>query len=194
MPWQSCPESLRVIRECALFAATALLAACASSPPAALPLPSAQGAVGASLIQPASGTPRMDLARNRRFIHPNLETSTLPDYPADLLASGLAPVVVCVDAVIDVAGLVSAARVRRDDDCAPPVDLDTAAFEASALQAVRSWNYAPALLCEAPPDFDGDDACQAADAVETPTAVRLSYAFRFSQQAGTPQVERVGGR
>ena len=184
-----------MIRECALFAATVLLTACASSPPpAALPPPSAQGAVGESLIQPASGARRMDLARNRRFIHPNLETSTLPDYPADLLALRLAPVVVCVDAVIDVAGLVSAARVRRDDDCAPPVDLDTAAFEASALQAVHSWNYAPALLCEAPPDFDGDDACQAADAVETPTAVRLSYAFRFSQQAGTPQVERVGGR
>ena len=28
--------------------------------------------------------------------------------------------------------------------------------------------------------------------VETPTAVRLSYAFRFSQTAGRPEVERMG--
>lgn len=136
----------------------------------------------------------MAAARNRRFIHPNLETPTLPTYPHGMLALRLAPLVVCVDAVIDATGAVSAAAVRSDEDCAPPVDVDTAAFEASALQTVRSWTYSPALLCVAPADFDGDDACQAEGVVESPTAVRLSYAFRFSQQAGVPQVERVGGQ
>lgn len=136
----------------------------------------------------------MDIAPNRRFIHPNLETPTLPVYPPGMLALRLAPLVVCVDAVIDVTGAVSAAAVRTDGDCALPVGIDTTAFEASALQTVRTWTYGPALLCVAPADFDGDDDCQADDVVETPTAVRLSYAFRFSQQAGTPQVERLGGR
>lgn len=136
----------------------------------------------------------MDIARNRRFIHPNLETSTLPAYPPGMLALRLAPLMICVDAVIDATGAVSAAAVRTDGVCALPVGIETTAFEASALQTVRSWSYGPALLCVAPDDFDGDDACQADDVVETPTAVRLSYAFRFSQQAGTPQVERLGGR
>jgi len=44
----------------------------------------------------------------------------------------------------------------------------------------------------APEDFEGSDPCVAEHVVETPIAVRLSYAFRFSQSAGTPQVERVG--
>lgn len=134
----------------------------------------------------------MQAVRNRRFIHPNLETATVPVYPAGPLALRLPPVVICVDAAIDAAGVVAAAAVRSDADCAQPAEVDTAAFEASALQAVRSWTYAPALLCVAPDDFDGTDPCQAEDAVETPTAVRLSYAFRFSQDAGAPQVERLG--
>lgn len=102
------------------------------------------------------------------------------------------PVVVCIDAAIDATGAVSAAAPRTDADCAPPEDVEIATFIDAALAAVRQWTYAPALLCVAPGTFEGTDACQADDVVETPTAVRLSYAFRFSQQAGTPEVERIG--
>jgi len=175
-----------------LLACAAGLAGCASSPPIEAPEPPAQGAVGASLIAPAADTRRMDAVRHQRFIHPNLDIAAMPAYPQDLLPLRLAPVLVCVDAVIDVEGLVSAAAPRIDGECAPPADLDTAAFVASALDAVRTWTYAPALLCVAPEDFEGGDPCVATGVVETATAVRLSYAFRFSQSAGTPQVERVG--
>lgn len=116
----------------------------------------------------------------------------MPVYPAAQLALRLAPVLVCVDAAIDATGAVSAAAPRTDADCAPPAGIEIDPFTASALTAVRSWTYAPALLCVAPESFDGDDACQAAGVIETPTAVRLSYAFRFSQHAGTPEVERIG--
>lgn len=180
------------MRRAFVLALVASVAGCASSPPVAMSEAPAQGAVGAALIAPAADTRRMDAVRHQRFIHPNPDSATLPVYPEDRLPLRLDPVVVCVDAVIDVEGLVSAAVPRSDDACAPPAGIDTAAFVASALAAVRNWTYAPALLCVAPEDFVGDDPCMAEHVVETPTAVRLSYAFRFSQSAGTPQVERVG--
>jgi len=171
------------------------LAGCASVPPVApveLIEPPLQGAVGASLMEPAADTRRMDMQRNRRFIHPNLDMpAAMPVYPADQLALRFAPVVVCIDAAIDATGAVAAAAPRTDADCALPEAIEIAPFTDAALAAVRQWTYAPALLCVAPEPFDGTDACQAEGVVETPTAVRQSYAFRFSQQAGTPEVERV---
>jgi len=185
-----------VTRRLAAFVCVAGLLGCASRPQGAAtgPVePPPQGAVGASLIEPAADTRRMERLRHRRFIHPNLDTpAVMPVYPPEQLALRLTPVVVCIDAAIDAGGAVSAVAPRADGDCVPPVDVDIAMFIDAALAAVRAWTYAPALLCEAPEDFDGDDACQADGALETPTAVRLSYAFRFSQHAGTPEVERIG--
>ena len=105
---------------------------------------------------------------------------------------GAPPMPATVDAAIDATGAVVAAAPRTDADCALPETIEIAPFTDAALAAVRRWTYAPALLCVAPETFDGTDACQADGVIETPTAVRLSYAFRFSQQAGTPEVERVG--
>lgn len=185
-----------MIRCAGALACAVALAGCAASAPVLAPEPPpplAQGAVGATLIAPAAGTRRMEPARNRRFIHPNLESpAPLPLYPPALLPQRLEPIVVCVDAVIGVEGVVTAAAPRLDAECAPPTDMETTAFVDAALLAVRAWTYAPALLCVAPDSFDGDDACQAEGVVETPTAVRLSYAFRFSQAGGTPDVERIG--
>lgn len=182
-----------MIGRAAALVCIAGLAGCASAPPVAPVQPPPQGAVGASLMEPAADTRRMEMQRNRRFIHPNLDMpAAMPVYPADQLALRLAPVVVCIDAAIDATGAVSAAAPRTDADCVPSADIEIPAFIDAALAAVRQWTYAPALLCVAPETFDGTDACQADGVIETPTAVRLSYAFRFSQQAGTPEVERVG--
>ena len=183
-------------RRAAFFACTILLAGCATTPPiepvgqaASAP----QGAVGASLIAPPADARRMAADPSRRFIHPNLDAdAALPVYPAAQLAHRWRPVVVCVDVAIDAAGMVAAAAARTDGDCAAPEDLPIAPFAEAALTAVRSWTYAPALLCVAPVGAAGGDPCQSPDVVETPTAVRLSYAFRFSQHDGTPEVERVG--
>ena len=185
-----------MIRCIGWFVCIAGLVGCASAPsiaPVQPPEPPPQGAVGASLIEPAADTRRMETQRNRRFIHPNLDMpSAMPVYPVDQLPLRLAPVVVCIDAAIDATGAVSAAAPRADADCAAPEGVEIAPFVDASLIAVRQWTYAPALLCVAPATFEGTDACQADEVVETPTAVRLSYAFRFSQRAGTPEVERIG--
>lgn len=185
-----------MIRCAGVLVCAVALAGCAASELVSTPEPPprlAQGVVGATLIAPAAGTRRMEPVRNRRFIHPNLESpAPLPVYPPALLPQRLEPIVVCVDAVIGVAGAVTATAPRLDGECALRADVDTTAFVDAALAAIRAWTYAPALLCVAPDNFEGEDACSADDVVETPTAVRLSYAFRFSQTDGTPDVERVG--
>lgn len=113
-------------------------------------------------------------------------------YPDVQLTRRLPPVLVCVDVAIDATGVVTAASPRSDAVCTPDLDArDTDAFRIAAVHAVRGWTYPPALLCVAPVDFTGGDACLATGSVETPTAVRLSYAFRFSQRAGRPHVERA---
>lgn len=93
---------------------------------------------------------------------------------------------------MDAAGQVTALAPRQDGDCAAASSDDTAAFVDAVRIAVAGWRDAPALLCEAPAGYGGDDAGAAEGRVETPTAVRLSYAFRFSQTGGQPEVERVG--
>lgn len=170
-----------------------LLTACTSAPVVSEPAPAPTGAVGATLLAPAADTRRMVLAPNRRFLHPNLDgEGALPVYPEKVLARRLPPVTVCVDVVIDAAGQVTAVAPRQDGDCVAASSDDTAAFLDAVRIAVAEWRYAPALLCEAPAGYAGDDACAAEGMVETPTAVRLSYAFRFSQTAGRPEVERMG--
>ena len=172
-----------------------LLAACTSAPMVTepTPVPAPTSAVGATLLAPAAETRRMVLAPNRRFLHPNLESEgALPVYPENVLARRLPPVTVRVDVVIDAVGQVTAVAQRQDGDCAAAASDDTATFLDAVRIAVAGWRYAPALLCEAPAGYAGDDACAAEGMVETPTAVRLSYAFRFSQTAGRPEVERMG--
>ncbi|KLJ01311.1 hypothetical protein [Luteimonas sp. FCS-9] len=171
-----------------------LLAGCASVPvpPEPPPAPPARGEVGAALLAPEGDTHRMALGRHQRFVYPTLEQpAALPAYPAELLPLRLPPVEVCVDVVVGTQGQVTAAAERADARCTMPGDVpDRAAFVAPTLAAVRAWTYWPAALCTAPDGFDGSDPCSAADATETPTPVRLSYAIRFRQHDGVPVVER----
>lgn len=149
------------------------------------------GAVGASLLQPAAGSRRLALDERQRFIYPTLESpAPLPAYPDALLPRRLAPVEVCVEVIVGEAGEVMAAAAREDPDCAWPDAAWREAFLAPTLEAVRTWRYWPALLCTAPAGFTGTDPCIADGVVETPTAVRLSYAIRFSQVEGSPVVQR----
>lgn len=133
----------------------------------------------------------MALARHERFVYPTLEAPVaMPPYPAALLPERLAPVDVCVDVVVGADGDVGAVTEREDADCARAPDGLHAAFVEPTHDAIRAWRYMPALRCTAPLEYAGDDSCSADGVVETAVPVRLSYAIRFSQRDGTPQVER----
>lgn len=158
------------------------------------PLPPSEaeriGEVGMEIVPPPAGATRMQLPQSQRFVFPDVEEPVaLPVYPVELLQARLAPLRLCVEADIGADGLVMAARPRVDEDCADgPVRQE---FSTAAVEAVRRWVFAPALLCKAP-DERVEDPCLHPQVEEVPTPVRLSYAFRFSQRDGEPVVEQVG--
>ncbi|MCD9027646.1 hypothetical protein LDO26_05420 [Luteimonas sp. BDR2-5] len=175
-----------LLAACAAF----LLAACRTTPAPEPERPNL-GEVGAELMQPAVGATRMALAAGQRFVFPNLTgPAALPEYPPELLPLRLDPVVACADVVIGDDGLVREVLPRTEHCEGAGTSPHQPAFEAATREAVLGWEYAPALVCQAPAGFTGDDACTAEGMVETPTAVRLSYLFRFSQRDGVPEVER----
>ena len=168
-----------------------VLAGCRSAPVAEAP---AVGSVDVSLVTPPAGASRLQLDSSEAFVFPNLiEPVAMPAYPPDLLPLRLAPVELCVEVTISADGLVSAARRRVDEACPDGSGTHDARFDAALLDAVGQWTYDPALVCRTPDRRPSKDACAEPDAVETPTALRLSYAFRFSQQDGRPSVELRGG-
>ena len=174
----------------ALFAILAF-AGCRSAPVAEAP---AVGSVGVALVTPPAGATRMQLDSSQAFVFPNLvEPVAMPAYPQDLLPLRLDPLELCVEVTISAEGAVSAAKRRVDEACPGVAGTHEEHFTAALLDAVGQWTYDPALVCRTPDGRPSKDACAEPDAVETPTALRLSYAFSFSQRDGQPSVELRGG-
>ena len=167
------------------------LAGCRSVPVAEAP---AVGSVGVALVTPPADAAPMQLESSEGFVFPNLiEPVAMPEYPPDLLPLRLDPLELCVDVTISAEGLVSAAKRRIDDMCPGVAGEHEERFAAALLETVGQWTYDPALVCRTPDARASAHACAEPDVLETPTALRLSYAFRFSQQDGRPAVELRGG-
>ena len=175
---------------CALSLLLAALPGCRSVPvDDAPPL----GSVDVALVVPPPGATRMQLDASQRFVYPNLvEPVAMPAYPEELLPLRLAPLELCVEVVITGDGSVGDARRRIDAECPGEAGPHEARFAQLLREAVMQWTYDPALVCSTPDGRPSEDACAEPDAVETPVALRLSYAFGFSQEAGRPTVEMRG--
>lgn len=167
--------------------AAAGMGGCRTTPPAPPPAPVAS--VEATLVPPPAGASRLQLDASQAFVFPQLLESALPAYPPGLLALRLAPVEVCVAVDIDADGRVGAVSWRRDASCAAGETPHVARFAEAVEQAVRLWTYDPALVCRTSDGRAVEDACAEPDAIDTPVALRLSYAFVFSQQDGRPSVQ-----
>ncbi|WP_202839989.1 hypothetical protein [Luteimonas saliphila] len=151
--------------------------------------------VDVALMPPPAGAARMQLDASQAFVFPQLLESPMPAYPADVLALRLPPVELCVEVDIGSEGSVTDVSPRSDESCRALAEPQHATRFADAVaQAVRLWRYDPALVCRTPDGRAVADACAEADAVETPVALRLSYAFAFSQQDGKPKVELASGK
>ena len=174
----------------AMIVLLAALAACRSMPvDEASPL----GSVDVALVVPPPGATRMQLDPGQRFIYPDLvEPVAMPEYPGELLVLRLEPLELCVEVVIAETGAVSQARRRIDAECPGEAGPHEARFAQLLQDAVLQWTYEPALVCSTPDGRASEDACAEPDAVETPVALRLSYAFGFSQDQGRPSVEMRG--
>lgn len=153
------------------------------------------GSVDVAIVVPPPGATRLALESSQAFVFPNLEPPVaMPDYPEELLPLRLAPLELCVEVDIAATGEVAAARRRIDAQCPMDAGEHEARFAAAMLDAVAGWRFEPALVCATPDGRASGDACAEPDAIETPTALRLSYAFHFSQHDGRASVELSSGR
>ena len=177
-PWRALATTLLVV---------ALLAGCRSKPEVASP---PVGSVDVALVPPPMGAARLALESSQAFVFPNLlEPVAIPAYPGDLLSLRLEPMTLCVEVVISERGDVSGVTRRIDDTCPDDAGTHETQFAQAMQAAVLQWRYDPALICRTPDGRPSGDACAEPDALESPTALRLSYAFEFSQHDGKPTVE-----
>ncbi|MDH7453456.1 hypothetical protein QF205_10305 [Luteimonas composti] len=165
------------------------LAACRTVP-ADPPPPVAN--VEVALVPPPPGATRMQLEASQAFVFPLLVESELPVYPPDLLALRLAPQTLCVEVDIDADGVVGDVRPREGVQC-PGTGPHRARFAALLEESVRRWRFDPALVCRTSDGRASPDACAEPDSIDTPVALRLSYAVVFSQEDGQPVVELASG-
>jgi len=171
-----------------MLALIATQSGCRSVPEAG---PAPRGSVDMALVPPAAGTTRLQLASSQRFVYPNLlEPAAMPDYPQELLPLRLDPMVLCVEVVISEAGGVSGVARRIDGACPDEAGPHEPRFTQVLQEALSRWTYDPALVCHTPDGRPSGNACAEPDAKEVPTALRLSYAFYFSQEDGRPSVQR----
>lgn len=167
----------------------ACLAGCRTTP---VEPPPPVASVDVALVPPPPGATRLELDPGQAFVYPLLVESRMPEYPADLLALRLPPHTLCVDVDIDAHGQVSAVRHRDGADC-PASGPQQPRFAALLEDAVRRWRFDPALVCRTPDRRPSADPCAEPDVIETPVALRLSYAVVFSQEDGQPVVELASG-
>ena len=149
--------------------------------------------VEVAVVPPPPGAARMQLDASEAFVFPLLVESELPVYPPELLALRLAPQTLCVEVDIGADGLVDNVRHREGAEC-PGTGPHRSRFAALLEDAVRRWRFDPALVCRTSDGRASPDACAEPDSIDTPVALRLSYAIIFSQEDGQPVVELATGR
>jgi len=109
--------------------------------------------------------------------------SPSPRFPENAKQTAVA---VCVEIEVSEEGLVRAARqIEASPDCEARGTQASAAFFPAVREAVESWSFFGAAVCE----YEIDEAqCDHGTARLTPVAVKLAYRFEFSQAKGTRQV------
>ncbi len=171
----------------------ALLAGCATRSPVATNdhHDTHSGQVGMRDISGMIAQPsRMQLAENESFLVPlEDDGNALPEYPAALLAQGLAPQAVCFRVGIERDGrVVSSSEAIAPPDCPAPGAVDPAFFDA-VKRAVSRWRYEPGLRCVFPDARTKEDTVGSCGGyTEVPEAVTLTYRFVFEQRDGRGSV------
>lgn len=171
---------------------------CASAPPApaptvppaeqAAPPPKPSGAVGRELLSASAP------AANTVVVHEELvpptpdETLAAPVYPEEALQAKAEGDVV-VQLLVDTSGRI--VQISDSPKAASTTGPFAAAFRRAVEQAVRSWQFAPAMVETVRPGKDNDqDGKPDYSIVESrsATAVHLHYRFTFRIVAGQGRV------
>ena len=146
------------------------------------------------------GGDRVELESRELFVMPIALASPEPVFPET--AVGSVDVEVCVEVWLSADGDVT--RVAPFDatpECAPGGDPAVRDYARAVGDALRRWEFTPAMICEFPPELlarrdEGD--CRGPEITVRRVPVRLNYAFTFSSRDGKRRVgvarQRVSGR
>lgn len=138
--------------------------------------------VDTAMILPA-GAERTRMKPGEKFLMPVPVESPSPRFPE---AATQPAVHICVEIVVSEEGLVGPVRqIDTSPDCESPGSEASAMFFPPVREAVETWTYFGAALCEYATD---ESQCDQGFARLTPVAVKLAYRFEFSQAKGTRRV------
>ena len=138
--------------------------------------------VDTAMILPA-GAERTRMKPGEKFLMPAPIESASPRFPE---AAKQANVNVCVEVVVSEEGLVGPVRqIDTAPDCEATGSEASAMFFPAVREAVETWTYFGAALCEY---TTGESQCEQGTARLTPVPVKLAYRFEFSQAKGTRRV------
>jgi hypothetical protein len=135
------------------------------------------------LLPPPAERPR--LVERQHFIMAAPIRNALPVFP-EAVPTREADTVVCVEIVVSEHGDVPTARIVRDvGGCGAQPGLQ---FEQQVLQAVRSWSFFAAALCEFPQGIERNEECEGDGVMVRAVPIKLTYAFTFSRKGGRKNV------
>jgi hypothetical protein len=143
------------------------------------------------MLLPEAGA-RHELAPMQVFVMPVTLAAPEPAFPVVVDAGEPVEVVVCAEIWLSADGDVT--RVAPFDgapDCAAGAEPRAQAYAQSVADALRRWEFTPAMICEFPPQLvekreRGD--CTGPEVAVRRVPVRLDYAFTFSSRNGRKRV------
>ncbi|WP_051175948.1 hypothetical protein [Luteimonas mephitis] len=143
------------------------------------------------MLLPEAGA-RHELAPTQLFVMPVTLAAPEPAFPAGADAGVPVEVVVCAEVWLSADGDVT--RVAPFDgtpDCAAGTQPRSLAYAQSVAEALRRWEFTPAMICEFPPqslDKRERGDCTGPEVTVRRVPVRLDYAFTFNSRNGRKRV------
>jgi len=136
------------------------------------------------------GGDRVELESRELFVMPIALASPEPVFPETAAAS--VDVEVCAEIWLSADGDVTRVAPFHDaSGCAPDGDPAVRDYAQAVGDALRRWEFTPAMICEFPPELlaqrdEGNCTCPEVSVRRVP--VRLNYAFTFNSRDGRRRV------
>jgi len=145
--------------------------------------------VGHRMLLPQGGD-QVELASRELFVMPVALASPEPVFPEAAAAS--VDVEVCAEIWLSADGDVTRVVPFHDaPGCAPDGDPAVRDYAQAVGDALRRWEFTPAMICEFPPELlaqRDEGNCTGPEVSVRRVPVRLNYAFTFSSRDGKRRV------
>lgn len=146
------------------------------------------GNVDANMILPKAAE-KIKVPEDQEFLFPApVIEQILPDYPAELIASG-GSANVCIEIVVDENGEVAeASPLFNISGCPDSPSKLNPLFIVASITAVKQWQFSAAAICKFPATVKKNDGCDGDGVVITTIPIKLAYTFDFNVKNKKPVV------